>query len=94
MKFTKFAPPEPFARSPLLVLLPIRGKVGRLESLTSSLYARYENIVQVKRAVEDGDDPKVGARIAAEESMLRIVLEWLQVEPDKVAEISLSESKP
>jgi hypothetical protein len=67
-------PPEPFALSPLLALLPDVGDVGRLESLTPSLYARQEK-VEASRA--ESNDKELERRYAAEGAMLRQILEWL-----------------
>jgi hypothetical protein len=92
MKFRTFLPPEPFARSPLLVLLPIRGKVGRLESLASSLYGRYEHVLRLSREVDTGVEQETIKRWSAEESMLRLVLEWLQFEPNNLLEAIADES--
>jgi len=73
-------PPDAFSQSPLLALLPVRGRIGRLEALTSSLYARYEKVAALRSEVGTGDREAV-RRLAAEESMLKQVLEWLAVKP-------------
>lgn len=67
-------PPEPFALSPLLALLPEVGDVGRLESLTPSLYARQE---KVEAAKAESPEKESERRYASEAAMLRQILEWL-----------------
>lgn len=67
-------PPEPFALSPLLALLPEVGDVGRLESLTPSLYARQE---KVEAAKAESTEKESERRYASEAAMLRQILEWL-----------------
>jgi hypothetical protein len=71
-------PPDLFSLSPLLALIPQKGKLSRLESLVSSLFARYEK-VEALRAEATGTD--VERRYAAESAMLRQILDWLAVKP-------------
>ncbi len=66
---------------PLLALLPSYGKLSRLEALTSSLFARYENVVALQRGSSE-IERDLSRRLSAEESMLRQVLDWLQVKPE------------
>lgn len=73
------SPPEDFAISPLLVLLPSRGNPGNLAGLTSSLYARYEKVAALHRDLGESQDKQAAKRILAEEAMLKQVLEWLEV---------------
>ena len=81
MRRSIFSPPDDFAIAPLLSLLPIRGKVGRLEALTSSLFARYEK-VSSQLEESQGDSSSVNSRkLSAEEAMLKQVLDWLEVKP-------------
>ena len=75
-----FSGPEEFGLSPLLSMLPVRGKVKRLEGLTASLYARHEKVVALKKALADTEDAvESQRRVSAEERMLRQVLDWLEV---------------
>jgi hypothetical protein len=69
-------PPDPFSLSPLLALLPERGKLSRLEALASSLFARHEK-VETLRAESTQKD--LERRYAAEAAMLRQILDWLEV---------------
>jgi len=69
---------EPFALSPLLSLLPSMGGFGKLETLMSSFYARYENVQSLKAEGDQSRDQKI---LAAEEAMLRQVLDWLALTP-------------
>lgn len=81
MKRPTYAPPDPFSMLPLLSILPSTGKLSRLEGLTSSFFARYENV----RALSKGGgeiDAEMARRLGAEEAMLRQVLDWLQVRPE------------
>lgn len=81
MKKPLYSPPDPFSMLPLLSILPSVGKIQRLESFTSSLFARYESVSNVtKGSVEINRE--LAQRIGAEEGMLRLVLDWLQVKPE------------
>ena len=86
MKRSLFSPPDPHSLLPLLGLLPVQGKVGKLETLTSSMYARYENVVLVQRETQDSMGEEAMRRCAAEEAMLRQVLDWLAVKPEAIEE--------
>lgn len=83
MKRPLFSNPEEFSLSPLLALLPVRGKVGRLEALTSSLFARYEKVASQLKEPETENSPELKKRFSSEEAMLRQVLEWLEVSPKR-----------
>ena len=82
MRKSHYSPPDDFSLSPLLTLLPVVGKVSRLSSLTSSLFARYERVSGML------NDPQIIAntdakhRYTAEEAMLKQVLDWLEVKPE------------
>ena len=82
MRKSLYSPPDDFSLSPLLTLLPVEGKVSRLSSLTSSLFARYERVSGML------NDPQIIAntdtkhRYTAEEAMLKQVLDWLEVKPE------------
>jgi hypothetical protein len=75
------SPPDPFSLSPLLALIPQKGKLSRLESLVSSLFARYEKVEALRVEVADQDTKR---RHAAESAMLRQILDWLAVKPAEV----------
>jgi hypothetical protein len=82
MKKSICSPPDPFSLAPLLALLPVKGQVGKLEALTSSLYARFEKVQGLQRELEGANEPIEGTRrAAAEAAMLRQVLDWLAVKP-------------
>lgn len=87
MKRSIVGPPDPFGLSPLVLLLPVVGRVGGLMPLTSSLFARFEKVRALK--VELGTNPEGEAgragvrRLAAEEAMLKEVLDWLAVKPEQ-----------
>ena len=69
---------EPFSIAPLLSLLPTTGGLVRLESLMSSFYARYEKVQSAKSRATELEQQRV---LAAEEAMLRQVLDWLALTP-------------
>jgi hypothetical protein len=71
-------PPDPFSLSPLLALIPQKGKLTRLESLVSSLFARYEKVEALR---VEATEPDTERRYAAESAMLRQILDWLAVKP-------------
>lgn len=77
MKRALFSPPDSFALSPLLAILPSVGSVGRLEPLTASLFARYEKVTALKKDLAGGRDTNNLNRLSAEEAMVKTVLEWL-----------------
>ena len=83
MKKGLYSNPESFSLSPLLALLPVRGVVGELEKLTSSLFARYERVRALKRSLDEESLRGSQKRIVAEEAMLRQVLDWLSVNLDE-----------
>jgi len=74
--------PEPFSLSPLVSVLPTVGNVSRLESLVSSLFARYETVEALR---EDTDTPEARTKLANEAAMLRQILDWLAVQPEEGA---------
>lgn len=76
-KRSLFSPPDDFSISPMLSLLPTRGNVNKLSSLNASLFARHERVVNSPK--NSGDEAK---RLASEEAMLRLVLEWLEIKTD------------
>ena len=78
MSQTIGGPPDPFSLSPLLSLLPSLGKISRLEALVSSLFARSEKVSALRAQAESREQER---RIAAEEAMLRQILDWLAVKP-------------
>ena len=84
MKRSIFSPPDPFSLSPLLSLLPVKGDIANLQSLTSSLFARHEAVSALRRELEKSDDRDARRRLVAEETMLKRVLEWLAVSPQQL----------
>lgn len=71
--------PDSFSLSPLLAVLPSSGNVSRLESLVSSLFARYES-VEALREQTSGQDART--KLSNEAAMLRQILDWLAVTPE------------
>jgi len=83
MKKSLLSPPDPFGLSPLVLLLPVIGRVGGLSPLTSSLFARFEKVQGLKEELSTEPDRAAFRRLAAEESMLKEVLDWLAVRPEE-----------
>lgn len=84
MKRPLYSRPDAFSISPFFSLLPVLGNVGKLEALSSSLFARYERVHERRDDMEESDDNReLLRRISAEEGMLRQVLDWLAIKPDK-----------
>ncbi|MCO6431224.1 MAG: hypothetical protein J5J00_10215 [Deltaproteobacteria bacterium] len=81
MRKNLFSGPDDFSLSPLLTLLPVKGKLSRLDSLTSSLFARYEKVSGILKENPVGAAPESKRRFLAEEAMLKQVLDWLEVKP-------------
>lgn len=82
MKSNRLSYPDSFSLSPLLCLLPNKGKVSRLDLYTPSLFARYEGVTaQYREMIASGAAREDAKALAAEEAMLRTVLEWLAVKP-------------
>jgi len=83
MKKGLYSRPDAFSVSPLIALLPLRGEVAKLKSLSSSLYARYEKVLALKR--EDGEVRVSDAerQIHSEAAMLKEVLEWISEQPEE-----------
>ena len=83
MKRSIFSPPEAFGVSPLLALLPVKGDISRLQTLTASLYARFEAVSAARRDMDESTDRETRRRVSAEEAMLKRVLDWLAVKPQE-----------
>lgn len=77
MKRSLYSAPEAFSLNPLLFLLPVRSQIGGLGALTSSFYARYEKVKEERQGATS--DQELTQKLAAEEAMLRQVLDWLEV---------------
>lgn len=83
MKKGLYSAPDPFSISPLLLLLPVRGDIARLQEYKSSLYARFENVQSMKSDADVGEfAPETWRGLEAEEAMLRAVLDWLAESPE------------
>jgi len=82
MKKSLISPPDSFSIAPLLALLPVRGKIGKLESLTSSLFARFEKVSALRGNLGTDVERELVKRLDAEEAMLKQVLDWLAVNPE------------
>ena len=83
MKRSIISPPDSFSIAPLLALLPVRGRIGKLESLTSSLFARYEKVSALRSNLGNEVEREMVKRLDAEEAMLKQVLDWLAVNPEE-----------
>ncbi|MBX7137408.1 MAG: hypothetical protein K1X83_05440 [Oligoflexia bacterium] len=82
MKRSIFDPPEAFSLSPLLALLPQKGQLSKLETLSASLFARYERVTGLLGEIAAGSSPELETRLSREQNMLRQVLEWLNIKPE------------
>jgi len=72
--------PESFSLSPLLSVLPSVGNVSRLESLVSSLFARFEAVEALR---EQTETQEARTKLTNEAAMLRQILDWLAVQPEE-----------
>ena len=79
MKRTLFDPIEPFSLAPLVALLPRRGRIERLSTLTSSLFARFEKVNGLIKESDSQANADIFSRLNKEREMLKQVLEWLEV---------------
>lgn len=79
----KFSTPDYFASNPLLALLPVRGRLGKLEDYSASLYARYEKVTGMIRELSESPDRESARRLYAEQNMLRQILDWLNISPEE-----------
>ncbi len=79
MKRPIFSSPDPFSISPFLALLPVKGSVNELRQMTSSLFARYEKVLIIKKNLGANAAGDLQRRMLAEEGMLKQVLDWLSV---------------
>ena len=91
MKRSLYSEPDSFSLLPLVSLLPVLGKISKLESLTSSFYARYEKVKLLQSELNAGEGQNKSLRegvrrYSAEEAMLRQVLDWLEVQPESEKE--------
>ena len=66
---------DSFSSNPFLSLLPKRGELSRLESLSNSLYARLEKVQS--ELDESGRTPEQHKKVEAEVTMLKQVLTWI-----------------
>ena len=70
---------DPFSLSPMLSLLPVGGNLSKLESFTSSLFARYEKVMSLLESEQISSGTESHQRLIAEQNMLKQVLDWLNV---------------
>ena len=76
--------PDLFSFSPMLSILPVLGQVGKLETLTSFFFARYEKVSALRKELELHDPADESLRRSTLElAMLRQVLDWLKVNPEE-----------
>lgn len=80
MKRPIYSGPDAFSLSPLLAVLPVKGRISALESLSASLFARYEKVRELESAGSD-DALELAQGRADERNMLREVLDWLEISP-------------
>jgi len=78
-KRSRFSAPDPYTLSPLFALLPEQGQLIDLEGLSSSLFARLDGLLAFKDGLDRDRQREELKRVAAEEAMLRVALEWLSV---------------
>lgn len=86
MKRSLYSAVDEFSLSPLLAILPVRGRIGQIESLKSAMFARYERVAaQQQDAQHQADAERIDEssrrRLDAEAAMLKQVLEWLALKP-------------
>jgi len=67
--------------APLLVLLPRAGSSGRLETLVSPLYARFEKVSRLVDDLDDSSSAEMRKRLVSEQAMLKQVLDWVAQKP-------------
>lgn len=82
MSRNQYSPPDSFSVTPLLTLLPRGGDIRHLNSLVSSLYARYENVSMAQKELGENEPPEVRKRLNAEQLMLKQVLDWVAAQPE------------
>jgi hypothetical protein len=68
--------PDPFSLSPLFAILPEEGSLKRLQSLSSSLFARHEKVESLRSESKSKDMER---RFGSEAAMLKQILDWLEV---------------
>ena len=81
MKRPIFANVEDFSLSPLLAILPVRGDIRKIESLSSSIFARHERVTKLQGEAVEELDAGSRRRFELEAAMLKQVLEWLSLTP-------------
>jgi hypothetical protein len=81
-----FSKPDNFSVSPLLILLPRVGNVGRLETLVSPLYARFEKVNRLLDELDDSSSAEARKRLVGEQAMLKQVLDWVATRPESGVE--------
>ena len=82
MKRGILTPPDAFSIVPLLTLLPVSGNISKLDSYSSALFARYDQVTAQREAAQSTGDTELELRYAAEEGMLRQLLDWLAIKPE------------
>jgi hypothetical protein len=66
---------DPFAYHPFLMLMPVKAKLAKLETLSNSLYARLEKVQLAKSDLST--NPETLKSMESELNMLRQVLDWV-----------------
>lgn len=73
-----YARPDEFSLNPFIAVLPVIGQINKLQSLSNALFVKYEKVHAALQGLEeDVLNPEHRKRLAAEEAMLRLSLEWL-----------------
>ena len=72
---------DPESQLPLLALIVKSGNVAKLPQYAGALAARHEYLVQMQTA--PGLAKEVTRKLAAEELMLRQVLEWVKTQGER-----------
>jgi len=83
MRRSKVSPADTFSTSPLFSLLPVKSQIGELQPLTSFFYARFEKASALRKELENQGDSEALRRVVLEQEMVKQVLDWLEVKPDK-----------
>lgn len=72
---------DAFSLSPLLSLLPVEGDIRELQQYSSALFARFEQVLELRKSAEETHRIDEAQTYKVEETMLRSILEWLAIKP-------------
>lgn len=72
---------DSFSLLPLFSLLPPEGDIREISQYSSAFYARFEEVLQLRKQAESSASTDDVQKYRNEEVMLRNVLEWLAIKP-------------